>query len=184
MRCIELAGVRLSSRPDCGSVHLSLPVWGQNARKFVLREVFLMANRAARFCKHNGCANIVRGESNYCDAHRAEAEAEAQRRAQANQKRGDMRRGSSRERGYTTAWSKYSKAFLSKPENKFCCLRLDNGCAVVSQCVDHIDPPDNAKDKRFWDKSNHQPACIHCNSVKGHRFMIGKYVFGADVKTR
>lgn len=143
-----------------------------------------MANRAARFCKHNGCANIVRGESNYCDAHRAEAEAEAQRRAQANQKRGDMCRGSSRERGYTTAWSKYSKAFLSKPENKFCCLRLDDGCAVVSQCVDHIDPPDNAKDKRFWDKSNHQPACIHCNSVKGHRFMIGKYVFGADVKTR
>jgi 5-methylcytosine-specific restriction protein A len=35
--------------------------------------------------------------------------------------------------------------------------------------VDHIDPPDGPGDPRFWDTANHQPACIHCNSVKGHK---------------
>lgn len=138
-----------------------------------------MATRSAKFCKHPGCANIVRGDTNYCDLHRADAEAEALRRQREYQRRGDLHRGSSRARGYTTAWSKYSKAFLSRPENKFCTLHLDDGCAVIAQCVDHIDPPENAQDKRFWDKTNHQAACIHCNSVKGHRKMVGSYVFGA-----
>lgn len=145
---------------------------------------FSMAIRSAKFCKLDGCKNIVRGASKYCSEHQAEAEAEAQRREQARQKRGDMKRGSSRERGYSTAWSKYSKAFLAKPENKFCKLRLDSGCAVIAQCVDHVDPPENAKDPRFWDKTNHQAACIHCNSVKGHRKIVGTFTYGADVKTR
>ena len=144
-----------------------------------------MATRSnARFCKHSGCANIVRGDCNYCDLHKTEAEAEAAARLRANQRRGDLRRGSSRQRGYTSAWDKYSRAFLARPENKFCVLHLDDKCAIVSQCVDHIDPPENAKDKRFWDKSNHQPACIHCNSVKGHRKMVGAYVYGADLLPR
>ena len=26
---------------------------------------------------------------------------------------------------------------------------------------------------KFWDKANHQPACIHCNSVKGHKNIKG-----------
>lgn len=137
-----------------------------------------MASRSARFCKYENCSNIVTGSANYCNDHKAEAEAEAARRKQAKQRRGDMRRGNSRDRGYTSAWSKYSKAFLARPENQFCVLRMDGGCAVVAQCVDHIDPPENATDPRFWNKANHQPACIHCNSVKGHRKLVGTYLFG------
>ena len=65
-------------------------------------------------------------------------------------------------------------------ENQFCSLRLP-GCTFIAQCVDHIDPPDGPDDPRFWDKNNHQPACIHCNSVKGHRKIVGSYkVFGND----
>ena len=88
-----------------------------------------------------------------------------------------MRRGSARERGYDSRWSAYSKWYLAQPNHQLCALRLDEGCAVVAQCVDHIDPPDDRHDPRFWNPENHQPACIHCNSVKGHRFMRGKYLF-------
>ena len=124
-----------------------------------------MADRARRFCKSTGCPNLVAGASAYCDEHK-EIEVEAERRR-------DARRGSSRERGYTTRWDKYSKRFLDQPNHQFCALHLDAGCAVVSQCVDHIDPPVDACDPKFWDKNNHQPACIHCNSVKGHRKIVG-----------
>ena len=142
-----------------------------------------MATRSAKFCKYPGCNNIVTG-CNYCKDHKAEAAAEEEKRKQAKQRRGDLRRGSSRERGYNTAWSKYSKAFLSRPENQFCRLHLDNGCALVAQCVDHIDPPSSATDPLFWDKSNHQPACIHCNSRKGHKKIIGSYLFGGFDSTQ
>ena len=138
-----------------------------------------MATRSARFCKYPGCNNIIVGAISYCNVHIADAEAAAARQKQAKQRRGDMRRGNSRERGYTSTWSKYSKAFLARPENQFCKLHLDSGCAVVAQCVDHIEPPKNAHDPLFWDKTNHQAACIHCNSVKGHRKLVGTFVFGA-----
>lgn len=87
----------------------------------------------------------------------------------------DERRGSSRQRGYDTRWSKYSRWYLSAPEHQLCALRLDDGCTMVARCVDHIAPPDGPGDPRFWDTANHQPACIHCNSVKGHKKIIGKY---------
>ena len=130
-----------------------------------------MSITARRFCAHPGCAALVSGSARYCEEHKADGQ-------QAERAR-DQRRGSARVRGYTTRWNKYSKWFLSLPENQFCALHLDDGCAIVAQCVDHIDPPDNASDPRFWDTSNHQPACIHCNSVKGRRKLVGIWGFGA-----
>ena len=123
--------------------------------------------RARRLCKAPGCPHLVGHGHRYCDAH-IDIEIDEQRRSQ---ERRDARRGSSRQRGYDTRWNKYSKWFLSQPQNQFCALHMDEGCAGVAQCVDHIDPPDGPDDPRFWDYSNHQPACIHCNSVKGHRFI-------------
>lgn len=117
--------------------------------------------RALRFCRHPGCVALVSGAGRYCETHKAD-EQEAKRRL-------DERRGSARARGYTSRWNKYSKWFLSLPQNQFCKLHLDAGCAVVAQCVDHIDPPEGPSDAKFWDKTNHQAACIHCNSVKGNR---------------
>lgn len=119
--------------------------------------------RSMKFCAAPGCTELVRVGA-YCEVHRKE-----QQRAE------NQRRGGSRARGYTTAWSKYSKAFLARPENQFCSLHLDAGCAVIAQCVDHIIPPSSPGDPLFWDAGNHQPACIHCNSVKGHRAMRGTY---------
>lgn len=126
--------------------------------------------KARRFCRHPGCSALVCGSQRYCDEHKAD-EVEAERRM-------DERRGSARARGYTTRWNKYSKWFLSQPSNQFCKLHLDAGCAIVAQCVDHIDPPNGASDPKFWDRTNHQAACIHCNSVKGRRTVVGTWDFG------
>lgn len=128
-----------------------------------------MADRTLHFCRYPGCGALTGGQ--YCPQHQGEGKARQREQARA----WDERRGSSRQRGYDTRWSKYSRWFLSLPQHQLCALRLDEGCAVIAQCVDHIDPPDGPGDPRFWDTSNHQPSCIHCNSVKGHRRITGKY---------
>lgn len=117
---------------------------------------------AKKLCNRQGCRTLIDKGQRYCDIHKKQ-----------DQKQRDQRRGTAHERGYTYKWNRYSKVFLTNPENVFCKLHLP-GCTNLSECVDHIDPPDGPNDPRFWDTSNHQGACIHCNSVKGHTKLEGK----------
>lgn len=136
------------------------PALAKNVRcLLLLAEVIDMPNKPLRPCRQPGCPELVQG--GYCDKHKRDTNREY-----------DKRRGTAHERGYTYRWQKYSKLFLSNPENVFCKLQLP-GCTNIADCVDHIDPPNGPDDPRFWDRDNHQPACIHCNSVKGHRKMAG-----------
>ena len=121
-----------------------------------------MPKKALKPCLKTGCNKLTR--NGYCDEHKKEL-----------QKHYDKQRGSAHERGYDSRWRRYSKWFLSQPENVLCKLQLP-GCTRVANCVDHIDPPDGPDDPRFWNPNNHQGACIHCNSVKGHRLMEGRGV--------
>lgn len=125
-----------------------------------------MAIRSKRFCRCPGCKALTGDPSGYCPEHRYLYEEQTRRR--------DVRRGTAKERGYDSRWARYSRAYLAQPNHRLCALRIDEGCAIVAQCVDHIDPPDGPRDPRFWDPANHQPACIHCNSVKGHRMIKGR----------
>ncbi len=118
-----------------------------------------MANRSKRPCAYPMCSALV--DRGYCDRHRNVSQLH------------DRRRGSASSRGYTYKWQQYSKWFLQLSENTFCKLQLP-GCTNLSECVDHVDPPDGPDDPRFWDTDNHQGACIHCNSVKGHKRIEGK----------
>ncbi len=93
-------------------------------------------------------------------------------KAEQSRKEYDRRRGTANQRGYTYRWQKYSRHFLSRPDNVFCKLQLP-GCTNLADCVDHIVPPDGPDDPRFWDPANHQAACIHCNSKKGRRAQKG-----------
>jgi 5-methylcytosine-specific restriction protein A len=120
-----------------------------------------MPTKPLRPCAQPGCTELVR-KGSYCEQHR-------RAKLQAN----DRRRGSAQERGYTYRWSKYSKWFLSQPGNQVCRLRLDERCALVAQCVDHIVPPSGANDPLFWDTTNHQAACLVCNSIKGRKTIVG-----------
>lgn len=72
----------------------------------------------------------------------------------------DARRPTARERGYTSKWETESKAFLAKPENRFCAC----GCGRKANMVDHIVPHRNDK-SLFWRRSNWQPmASSPCHS--------------------
>ena len=124
-----------------------------------------MASKSLHFCNYNACPELT--ANRYCPKHQKEYSAQS-----------DRKRGSAQERGYDSRWQKYAAWFLSQPENQLCALRLDDGCALVAQCVDHIDPPNGPDDPRFWDESNWQPSCIHCNSVKGRKKIVGAYGFG------
>ena len=121
--------------------------------------MIVLAQRPKRPCNFPGCAALV--ESGRCEKHSKQI-----------QRQYDKQRGSSSERGYGSRWARYSKWFLSQSENVFCKLQLP-GCTNLSECTDHIDPPDGPNDPRFWDRKNHQGSCLHCNSVKGHKKMVG-----------
>lgn len=153
--------------PSTKNVHLKTARIRQEGREVK------MAQRSMHFCQWPGCSNIT--ADRFCNEHRAAGEEQREQKQRDQKRRMDCRRGSARQRGYDTRWSKYSKWFLSQPHNQVCALHLDDGCAIIAQCVDHIDPPDGPNDPRFWDTANHQPACIHCNSVKGHRKITGEY---------
>lgn len=130
-----------------------------------------MPSKPMRICNHPGCSILV--ESGYCDKHKKQV-----------QKARDQHRGSAHQRGYTYRWYQYTKVFLSRPENVFCKLQLP-GCNNIAECVDHIDPPNGPYDTKFWDTNNHQGACIHCNSVKGRKKIIGTaQPFEADMRCR
>ena len=126
-----------------------------------------LAKKPIHFCKHAGCNNLT--SDSFCPLHLSDQKTK--------ERIEDKRRGSARQRGYTTRWNKYSKWFLSLPDNQFCKLHLDEGCAGIAQCVDHIVPPSSADDPLFWDTGNHQAACIHCNSVKGKKIIKGNFDF-------
>jgi 5-methylcytosine-specific restriction protein A len=114
-----------------------------------------MPNRPKFFCRGK-CGKLING-SGYCpDCEKKQ------------QKIGDLKRGTAHQRGYTSRWQRYSKWFLSQPENQFCKYNFP-GCNELSQCVDHRIPPKGKDDPLFWDKNNHVASCIRCNSVKGKR---------------
>ena len=114
-------------------------------------------------CNYPGCHELIEAGQRYCARHKRQ-----------EQKRYDDKRGTAAQRGYGSRWRRYSKWFLRQPGNQICKLRLDDGCAFMADCVDHIKPPNGKDDPLFWEPSNHQASCIHCNSVKGRRAIEGK----------
>jgi len=120
------------------------------------RRVFArMANAPLRACATPGCGQ--RSTSFRCPEHTKGH----QRNTMQIQ---DERRGSRHVRGYTYAWSVYSKAFLA--QHPLCAdpYHVHGDLGHFSECVDHIVPPQFGGD--FWDASNHQPLCTACNLRK------------------
>lgn len=124
-----------------------------------------MPKRPKRPCAYPGCPELVEYPDRYCQKHKQEKNR--------SKREYDRQRGTAAQRGYNYRWQKYSKWFLKQPGNQICKLRLDDGCNLIAQCVDHIVPPSGPDDPLFWDPNNHQAACIHCNSVKGKRAIKG-----------
>lgn len=79
---------------------------------------------------------------------------------QARAKEYDARRGSARERGYTTKWEKARKTYLAHHPLCACCAA--QGMTHPAAVLDHIEPhkQDMAK---FWDRNNWQGLCEWCD---------------------
>lgn len=107
---------------------------------------------APRPCTYPGCSILV------CNGGRCERHAKQVRREV------DARRGSARERGYTSAWEKAREAFLRAHSLCAACAPQVTPATVV----DHIKP---ARGDRalFWDRSNWQPLCKRCHDAKTAR---------------
>lgn len=68
----------------------------------------------------------------------------------------EQRRGSARERGYTSKWDKASKGFLRR--NPICKACEAAGVICASEVTDHI-VPHRRDSALFWDRSNWQACC-------------------------
>jgi 5-methylcytosine-specific restriction protein A len=80
----------------------------------------------------------------------------------ARKARHDAQRPAASTRGYDGKWRTESKAYLARPENKFCAC----GCGRTADMVDHIVPHRGNK-KLFWSRSNWQPmASSPCHSSR------------------
>lgn len=112
---------------------------------------------AYRPCRHRGCPALSR--TGYCPDHETDRLAYYHTAYAAI----DQSRPTSRQRGYDTRWTAYSKARLAR--HPLCEEHRRNGQLVRATCTDHIVP--HRGDMRiFWDKTNHQSLCLSCNSKK------------------
>ena len=108
----------------------------------------IMPSLPQRFCTMPGCQSTVP-----CPTHIRE-------RWQLN----DARRGTSRQRGYTAAWSKFSKAYRFRHPLCVDPFGLHKGRLVPAECVDHITPLEGGGG--MYDEANLQPLCASCHSTK------------------
>jgi len=125
-----------------------------------------MATRALHFCNHAGCHMLTAAP--YCDEH-----------APLHIATYTDNRASASERGYDTKWGKFSKWFLSLPENQFCVLHISPNCKGVAECVDHIYGLKGPNDPNKYNVRFLQPACLPCNTLKGKQVIRGTWVYGA-----
>ncbi|MDZ4865906.1 MAG: HNH endonuclease signature motif containing protein [Alphaproteobacteria bacterium] len=74
----------------------------------------------------------------------------------------DQRRGSARDRGYTTRWDREAKAFRAAHPLCIGCLAV--GRTSATEVVDHIIPHDG-DERLMWDPMNRQPSCTPHHSI-------------------
>ena len=72
------------------------------------------------------------------------------------------RRKTAHERGYDSAWSRYSRQY--RRDNPWCVMCLPR--LKAAKCVDHIIPVKGKDDPLFYDPDNHQSLCWSCHSTK------------------
>jgi 5-methylcytosine-specific restriction protein A len=115
-----------------------------------------MPPRAKRPCTTPRCPNYAI-DTKYCEEHQ-------ERVVQA-----DRARGTAHERGYTSKWQRYSRAFLKRNPLCVCdeCKKLP--VPLPAQVTDHI-IPHKGDSKLFWDKSNHQALNKRCHDRKTAKY--------------
>lgn len=111
-------------------------------------------------CKTPGCPNLHTNRSGYCDECMARYAETHPKTAPAEDRRPNFR-----ERGYTSKWTKFARAFvLNHPK---CAI-----CGAPSKVCDHKDMPYDVMLGVYggefdYDESHYQALCMACNNRKG-----------------
>lgn len=125
-----------------------------------------------RPCCAPGCTALSMPGESRCAKHQAVLD---QRRRE-RQQQADAQRGSARERGYDSRWTKARATYLA--EHPLCVECLKRGAYVEATVVDHI-IPHKGDMKLFWDDKNWEPMCVVHHNQKTAREDGG---FGNKVK--
>lgn len=99
-------------------------------------------------CKHPGCPELVAPGTKYCEKHKALHPEEVR---------------SASSRGYSRAWQKASKAYLTS--HPLCVNCVKEGKYTKATVVDHI-VPHRGDQTLFWDQNNWQALCKKCHDKK------------------
>jgi 5-methylcytosine-specific restriction enzyme A len=99
-------------------------------------------------------------------------------------RRGDTRRGTAHERGFTSRWARFSRQWRDR--YPLCGMRADGrlhgehslcvqaGREVPAECVDHVDGHSRPDDREtFYDPTRLQSLCLDCNRSKAIRLEGG-----------
>jgi len=119
--------------------------WGLLIKNYA--EVNELVQRPMKPCGWPGCPNLVRGQR-YCEEH-----------AKQKQKNQDERRGSFRQRGYTSNWDKVRKIKLSRDP---LCERCESKGKVTAATLVHH-RQSLSKGGSLADMDNLMSCCIKCH---------------------
>lgn len=123
-----------------------------------------MPTRAPRSCPRPGCGGVVHnGVCSRCGALRRWADADH-----------EMRRGSSRERGYDTIWEKLRRAHLAA--EPLCRMCAQMGRVTPAVLVDHIVPLRDGGAR--LDDANLQSLCRACHDKKSAQDVAARRAAG------
>lgn len=93
----------------------------------------------------------------------------------------DKRRGSARDRGYSSTWDKARRTFLDA--HPLCVMCEREGRVTAAAVVDHI-KPHRGDQALFWDRANWQPLCKPHHDGAKQRAEARGYVPGCDESGR
>ena len=99
-------------------------------------------------CRHLGCPELVDAGKKYCDKHKPLHPEEVR---------------SAGSRGYSRAWQKASRQYLSA--HPLCVRCMAEGRYTKASVVDHIRPHRGDREL-FWDRENWQALCKRCHDRK------------------
>ena len=114
---------------------------------------YMMPKRLKKPCSYPRCPELIESGS-YCEKHK-----------KTERQRYDQARGNSRERGYTSAWDKLRKWFLTN--NPLCYDCLERGEVTPGKVVHHIKPKSEGGSD---DTENLMTLCHRCHNVRHERF--------------
>ena len=124
---------------------------------------------AARFKRCKNCGRPSEGcdKWGYCPSCVAKYNARHPERFEKKKEQAkayDQKRGSSRERGYDTRWTNFSKEFLKK--HPTCAI-----CGAPAKVTDHKTIPADVMMDAWggfdYSEDNYQALCVRCNTRKG-----------------